>query len=128
MMAKLFLPLFLIVAVVASGASAQVRNPNLDPSIEPRALEIKFFGGITGFDETAYKMLRSTIGQLFSEGTLSKVVTTEWGKDWGRTFCVELEHNPNVKIETVVNHLKVLKPSDVTIYSYQAINKCEEQQ
>jgi hypothetical protein len=93
--------------------------------MELRAVEVSYFGGITGFDEAGYKALRSAIGHLVAEGTLAQFRTTSVGMEGGGSFCVELSGDPKLKVTAITNVLEAIKPSAITVYSHDLRLKCD---
>lgn len=91
---------------------------------ELRAVEVSFFGGITGFDRAGYKTLQSSIANLIVEGKIANYITTAIGKEGGSSFCVELINNPDFSISVITDVLDVIRPSAITIYKYELVKKC----
>lgn len=116
---------FIGVAAVlcATQVKAQI-IPENDPAF--RAVNIKFFGGFTGFDADAYKVFRASLGQMFIQGQVTKLITMEIGKEGGASFCVELDPTQKeMTTKDVLGPLRVIKPSEVTIYKYEILKECK---
>ncbi len=97
----------------------------LDPApASGRAVVIRLMGGITGFDENAYKVVRSSMAALLAQGVLDQFVTTSWGREGGHEFCVELNPDPSLNIDMIVNMLKTVHPGNNTIYEQRIQDTC----
>lgn len=114
------LNIFLCLMMLPGFAKAQ----NLLPVEENRAVMVRFFGGITGFDEAAYRTVKASIASLITEGVVAQFKTTQFGLEGGSEFCVELGLNPEDKIERVLKILQSIKPSDITVYNYDQRLNC----
>ncbi|MBX9766672.1 MAG: hypothetical protein K2X47_05320 [Bdellovibrionales bacterium] len=119
-MRNLFLSFFLIFASVPSFAQ---QGPSI---MELRAVEVSYFGGITGFDKAGYKTLRAAIGSLIADGTVAQFKTTAVGMEGGSTFCVELADDPTLKISAITDLLEIIKPSAITVYSHNLLRTCAQ--
>lgn len=117
-MKKLLSFVFIILATTSSAKADEVA------SSENRAVQVRFFGGLTGFDEGAYRAIKSSMASLLVDGMINHFVTTEVGLEGGSEFCVELNNNPDLKIEIVTRILSTIKPSDVTTYSFEEKVSC----
>lgn len=92
---------------------------------ENRAVLVRFFGGLTGFDQAAYRAIKSSMASLIVDGIVTQFKTTEIGLEGGSEFCVELNNDPNQKVETVLNILQAIKPTAVSVYSYESKTTCQ---
>lgn len=118
--------LLVILIVFCSGlvnANLNVK-PNAILPLENRAVLVKFLGGFTGFDADAYKLVRSSMAALLTEGTVDKFVTTQWGFEGGSEFCVELNPDPSFSVDRILNMLKAVRPGNNSIYEFNAVLDC----
>ncbi len=122
----LFLVLaFMLNAEISLAAGEPVPTPPTPaPQIEQRAVEINFYGGLTGFDEAAYRTLKSSLALLLAEGVLDQFKTSFWGREGGSTFCVELGRDPKLKIDAVTSILGSIQPRYNSYYMYSTLEKC----
>ena len=121
-MKKLISLLAITTGFYVSGALAQDPPPSIQ---ELRAVEVRYFGGITGFDQAGYRTLKSAIGGMVADGTLAHFETTAVGMEGGSSFCVELSGDPALKINLVTDVLDTIKPSAITIYNYDLKLSCK---
>ncbi len=123
---KIFLLIFTLFlgAQQALAADQPVPAPTPLPAPESRAVEVKFYGGLTGFDDGAYRVLKSAMASLLADGVLEQFKTTFWGREGGSTFCVELGHDPKLKIEQVTYILGSIQPRFNSFYEYTPLEKC----
>ncbi|MBX9766670.1 MAG: hypothetical protein K2X47_05310 [Bdellovibrionales bacterium] len=118
--------LLAILSIVAACAVSSAIPAAAQVSIqELRAVEVNYYGGITGFDEAGYKTLKSAIGAMVSNGTISQFITKAVGLEGGSTFCVELNGNPNLKVNAITDVLETIHPSAVTIYNHNLLLDCQ---
>lgn len=94
---------------------------------ENRAVTVRFFGGLTGFDHGAYRAIKSSMASLLVEGLVNKFVTTTIGLEGGSEFCVELNTNPDLKVSIISEILKTIKPSEISIYSFEEKVSCSDE-
>ena len=104
--------------------SAQIARAQVS-IMELRAVQVKYFGGITGFDKAGFRTLKSAIAGLVADGTIAHFKTTEVGMEGGGAFCLQLNDDPQEKITTVTDMLDTIKPSAITIYSQDLLKACE---
>jgi hypothetical protein len=119
--------LTLILALQTFGdgvAFAETAPPQPDQPVEARAVEVKFFGGIAGYDAGAYRLVRAGVAALIVEGVVDQFVTMSWGREGGSQFCLELSPLPELKIDRITSMLSAIKPGNNVVYSYQAVSKC----
>lgn len=92
-----------------------------------RAIHVKFFGGITGFDQSAYKVLKSVVASYIAEGIIDHYITTSVGLEGGSSFCIELSVNPTLRLEPILASLSSIRPSGYSIYEFQTQLGCTSQ-
>ena len=123
--------ILLLLSAEFSRASERIAAPPPAPVPAPqpaalqRAVEVSFFGGLTGFDKGGYRAVRSSMAALLAEGVVDQFKTTYWGKEGGSSFCVELTHDLTVGIEQVTQVLEAVHPSQNSVYSYVVVEKCK---
>lgn len=117
-MKNLFMGALLVLASTPSFAQVSI--------MELRAVEVSYFGGITGFDRAGYKTLRAAIGSMVADGTVAQFRTTAVGMEGGSSFCVELSEDPNLKISAITEVLETIKPSAITVYSHNLLRTCSQ--
>jgi len=109
---------FILAALLLSSGAAQASQ----------AIQVDVRGGFVGFDQDAYRAVRAVIGNMLTNGTVTKFITTSVGLDGGVTFCAEVAQKPGLSSETL---LKALKPIQVdpqtTFYSLSELEHCTEQ-
>ena len=113
----------LVPSLVQSLAPSALPSPV--PAPETRAIEVSFFGGLTGFDEGAYRALKSSVAALLAEGIIDQFKTTFWGREGGSSFCVELSRDSKIGIEQVTQMLGAIHPRDNSVYKYVLVEKCQ---
>ncbi len=107
-------------------AQATSPVPPIDANSD-RAVNISFFGGITGFDQNAYKTVKAAMAMLIVEGVVDHYVTTSWGMEGGSSFCVELSKDLNITADRVTHLLRTIKPADQSIYKYSVAKNCTKE-
>lgn len=110
----LFLGIFVSVSVMGE----------VPKTTENRAIIIKFFGGITGFDANAYKVMRTSMAALVAEGSVDQFITRAWGYEGGAEICLELNPDPSLTLDNIIKMLAVIKPDSRTIFNYQPVINC----
>ena len=110
--------LFLCLALTSLSLKAESET-NAD-----RAIQVKFFGGITGFDPGAYKAVRATVSAFIAEGTVDHFITTSVGLEGGSSFCIELSPNPALNLEPILGALRSIHPTSNSVYSFEASESC----
>ncbi len=102
--------------------------PGTAPSPMPpqvaRAVEVRFFGGLTGFDDAAYRTVKSLVASLLSEGVIDQFKTSFWGREGGSSFCIELSPTTDVTAEHITQLLAAIHPKDNSVYKYTIVEKC----
>lgn len=116
--------LFTLICTCGLISTAKAESPVTEPSPENRGVNISFFGGITGFDQSAYKALKAAMASLIVEGVVDHYVTTSWGLEGGTSFCVQLSKDPKVKLEQITHMLRAIKPADQSVYKFSAVPYC----
>lgn len=125
--AQSFLALFLASSFFGTTAQAKTFSSSENETVpESRAVEVHFFGGITGFDEPSYKVLKAAMASLLIEGVIDHYITTGRGMEGGSSFCVELSSNPAVTLDKVTEILKTIRPVNQTVYKYSPITACSK--
>ncbi|MEK6773686.1 MAG: hypothetical protein AABY64_07080 [Bdellovibrionota bacterium] len=116
-----------ILAIACFTQNSNAHDGHNIPAEENRAVNVNFFGGITGFDQNAYKALKASMSTLLVEGTIDHYVTTGHGFEGGTSFCVELTKDPALTINKVTDLLQVIKPIDQSIYTYSVTKSCTKE-
>jgi hypothetical protein len=116
----------LCVFLLLIGLSQASLAESLPQAPENRAVTVRFFGGLTGFDHGAYRAIKSSMASLIVDGLVNKFITTTIGLEGGSEFCVELNSNPDLKVATILEVLKTIKPSQISIYSFEEKVSCSE--
>lgn len=117
--------LFMAFSAFATSARANDADIPANGTVPaPRAVEVQFFGGITGFDAPSYKVLKAALASLLVEGVIDHYITTARGMEGGSSFCVELTNDPSVTLDKVTEILKTIKPVNQTIYKYSPAATC----
>ncbi len=106
-------------------ASPETPTPTPTPAPEMRAIEVSFFGGIAGFDDVAYKAVKSLMGTLLAEGTIDQYKTTFWGREGGSSFCIELSSKPKSTLTQIAQMLGAIHPRDNSVYEFSSVVKCQ---
>ncbi len=119
--------LCVVLAVACFTQNSKAHDEHSIPVEENRAVNVNFFGGITGFDQNAYKALKASMATLLVEGTIDHYVTTGHGFEGGTSFCVELTKDPTLAINKVTDVLRVIKPVDQSVYSYSLTKTCTKE-
>jgi hypothetical protein len=132
-MKKIFFALALLtfqlasLRVLADALPMPLPSPQPTPVAAPeaRALEVRFFGGLTGFDDAAYRTVKSIVASLLSEGAIDQFKTSFWGREGGSSFCIELSPTTPIKIEQITQMLAAIHPKDNSVYKYTEVEKCQ---
>jgi hypothetical protein len=90
-----------------------------------RAIEVKFYGGITGFDAGAYRALKAAMTSFIVDGTVDHFITRAVGREGGSTFCVELNPNPALTLDPILKVLNCIHPADNSYYVFTPIATCQ---
>lgn len=93
---------------------------------ENRAVEIKFYGGLTGFDEGAYRAVKSSLTSFIVEGVVDHYITRAVGLEGGSTICVELGVDPKLSIEPILKVLRSIQPGENSFYRFSPILNCSQ--
>ena len=64
------------------------------------------------------------MASLLVEGVVDHFITTAWGHEGGTEFCVELNPDPNIKVDRIMNMLSAIHPANQTIYEYTEQLNC----
>lgn len=113
--------LFIVFILLFSGLSSFADD--VTPP-ENRAVVVRFFGGFTGFDPDAYRVVRSSMASLLAEGIIDHFITTSWGREGGVEFCVQLGQDPSLSVDRIVNMLIVIHPGNNSIYEHELQPSC----
>ena len=121
---KLVFGLFtcLIISVYSKSAHAVLSEADV---VEPRAVQVDYFGGYTGYDRGGYQLLRAAVGQLVADGTLGYFTTEAVGKSGGGSFCLGLAPNTEKTTEDILRVLRSIRPADeLTVYRFKLQTEC----
>ena len=122
---KIFV-LILAVLMTAEFSLADVPpNPLPVPRTQSGAVEVDFFGGLTGYDKSAYRAVKSLVASLISDGVIDQLKTTFWGREGGSSFCVELSRDAKMTPAEVVQLLGAVHPRDDSVYKVVIVEKCQ---
>jgi hypothetical protein len=116
---------FEVTGQISRADSLPAPSPTPEPAPVARAIEVRFFGGLTGFDDAAYRTVKSLMASLLSEGVIDQFKTSFWGREGGSSFCIELSPTTQVTTLQITQMLAAIHPKDNSVYKFTPVEKCQ---